>query len=308
MQSDDLDTRMRLQAFEHVQRLSELHDHLTADQLRGGFTYQGKRVPLINPQRGIFTPRQMRYLLSITTVFPRTGARVWYDDQLVAQWQIFQQDQTVDYDFMGQDPEAADNRWLREASENQIPIIYFLGIAPGCYQAIVPTFIAGCDRAALKAQIIFGTPGQGMIAPPQTTAERRYGLQLVQQRLHQASFRQAVLTAYDGRCAISRLAEHQLLDAAHIISDKDRPLGQPIVQNGLLLSKIHHTAFDRHLIGIDPDYRLHVSEQLMVQEDGPMLEALKRLHGGFIRLPNRHQDRPDRDRLALRFERFKSAA
>jgi len=47
---------------------------------------------------------------------------------------------------------------------------------------------------------------------------------------------------------------------------------------------------------------------LLVKEDGPMLEALKRLHGGTIRLPNRHQDRPDRERLALRFERFKSAA
>lgn len=308
MKSENVDTPMRLQAFAHVQRLSELHDHLTAKVLRRGFMFEGKRVPLINPRRGIFKPRQMHYLLSIRTVFPRSGARVWYDDQRLAHRQIFQQDQTVDYAFMGQNAEAADNRWLREASENQIPIIYFLGIAPGCYQAIVTTFVSGWDRAALKAQLIFGTPRQGIIAPPQTTAERRYGLHLVQQRLHQASFRQAVLAAYDGRCAISRLAEHQLLDAAHIISDSNEPLGQPIVQNGLLLSRIHHTAFDRHLIGLDPDYRQHVSEQLMVQEDGPMLEALKQLHGGFIRLPNRQQDRPDRDRLALRFEHFKSAA
>ena len=280
MDFQNLDTRMRLQAFEHVQRLSELHDHLTAEALRGGFTFDGARVPLINPQRGIFKPRQMRHLLSIRTVFPKSGARVWYDDQRLAHRQIFQQDQTVNYAFMGQDPEAADNRWLREASENRIPVIYFLGIAPGRYQAIVPTFIADWDRGALKTQLVFGTPGHGALAPPHTAAERRYGLRLVQQRLHQASFREAVLAAYDGRCAVSRLAEHQLLDAAHIISDKDEPLGQPIVPNGLLLSKIHHTAFDRHLIGIDPDYRLHVSEQLLVKEDGPMLEALKRLHGG----------------------------
>ena len=31
--------------------------------------------------------------------------------------------------------------------------------------------------------------------------------------------------------------------------------------------------------GIDPDYRLHVSERLLTQNDGPMLEALKRLNG-----------------------------
>ena len=308
MRSEDADTRMRLQAFEHLKMLEELHDHLTAEHLRGGFIFEGERVPLINPQRGIFKPRSMRYLLSVRTVYPRSGARIWYDDQRAAHQQIFHEEQIVEYAFMGQDPYAADNRWLREAFKKQIPIIYFLGISPACYEAIVPTFIVGWDPSALKAQLIFGTPGQNVITPPHTDAERRYGLQLVQQRLHQASFRQAVLAAYDGRCAISRLAEHQLLDAAHIISDKDEPLGHPVVQNGLLLSKIHHSAFDRHLIGIDPDYRLHVSDQLLDKEDGPMLEALKRSHGATIRLPNRHQDRPDRDRLALRFERFKSAA
>ena len=308
MRSEDADTRMRLQAFEHLKMLGELHDHMTAQHLRGGFIFEGERVPLINPQRGIFKPRSMRYLLSVRTVYPRSGARIWYDDQRAAHQQIFHEEQSVEYAFMGQDPHAADNRWLREAFEKQIPIIYFLGISPACYEAIVPTFIAGWDPSALKAQLIFGTPGQNVITPPHTAAERHYGLRLVQQRLHQASFRQAVLAAYDGRCAISWLAEHQLLDAAHIISDKSEPLGQPVVQNGLLLSKIHHTAFDRHLIGIDPDYRLHVSRQLLVKEDGPMLEALKRLHGGTIRLPDRQKDRPDPDRLALRFEHFRSAA
>ena len=99
-----------------------------------------------------------------------------------------------------------------------------------------------------------------------------------------------------------------MLDAAHIVADKDEKLGHPVVPNGLPLSKIHHAAFDAHLIGIDPDYRLHVSERLLIQKDGPMLEALKRLNGETIHLPKRDKDRPDRDRLALRFERFKAAA
>jgi hypothetical protein len=38
------------------------------------------------------------------------------------------------------------------------------------------------------------------------------------------------------------------------------------------------------------------------------LEALKRLNGGTIHLPDRMKDRPDRDRLAIRFERFKAVA
>ena len=59
---------------------------------------------------------------------------------------------------------------------------------------------------------------------------------------------------------------------------------------------------------IDPDYRLHVSDRLLGRNGGPMLEALKRLNGGTIHLPGRAKDRPDQDRLALRFERFKAVA
>ena len=69
-----------------------------------------------------------------------------------------------------------------------------------------------------------------------------------------------------------------------------------------------HAAFDADLIGIDPDYRVHVSGHLLEQRDGPMLEALKQIQGSVLHLPKRAGDRPDRDRLALRFQRFKAAA
>jgi putative restriction endonuclease len=250
----------------------------------------------------------MRSLLSINTVFPKPGAKVWYDDQREVHRQIFEGEETIEYAFMGQDPDAADNRWLREAFENRIPIIYFLGIAPGRYEAMLPAFICGWDSRALKARVTFGVSDLEALAPPENALERRYALRAVKQRLHQASFREAVISAYNGRCALSGLPEPLLLDAAHIVSDKDELLGQPVIPNGIPLSKIHHAAFDAHLIGIDPDYRLHVSDRLLGHNDGPMLEALKRLHGGTIHLPDRIKDRPDRDRLAQRFERFKAVA
>jgi putative restriction endonuclease len=270
--------------------------------------FGGERVPLVNPQRGIFKPQQMRFLLSIKTVFPKPGGKVWYDDQREVHRQIFEGDETIEYAFMGQDPEAADNQWLREAFESAVPVIYFLGIAPGRYQAMLPVLISGWDAKALKARVAFGSPDHDAIEPPENATERRYALRAVKQRLHQASFREAVITAYNGRCALSGLPEPLLLDAAHIVSDKDEQLGQPIVPNGIPLSKIHHAAFDAHLIGIDADYRLNVSDRLLMLKDGPMLEALKRLNGETIHLPNRDKDRPDRDRLALRFERFKAVA
>ena len=308
MTGNDRDTRMRIAAFECVRNLSEVNDHLTAHDLKPGFIFEDERIPLVNPQRGIFKPKQMQFLLSIKTVFPSPGRRVWYDDQRKVHRQIFEGDEVVEYAFMGTDPEAADNRWLREAFENQIPIIYFLGIAPSRYQAMIPAYIAGWDAKALKAHVAFGMPDQETLTPPQNALERSYALRTVKQRLHQGSFREAVIKAYDGRCALSRIPEPLLLDAAHIIPDKDENLGQPIVPNGIPLSKIHHAAFDSHLIGIDPDYRLHVSNRLLDQNDGPMLEALKLLNNETIYLPKRAEDWPDQDRLALRFEKFREAA
>jgi putative restriction endonuclease len=135
---------------------------------------------------------------------------VWYDDQREVHRQIFEGDETVDYAFMGENPNAADNQWLREAYENR-----FLGIAPGRYQAMLPTFISGWDGGALKARVAFGVPDQGTLTPPETALERRYALRAVKQRLHQASFREAVIAAYNGRCALSGLPESLLLDAAN---------------------------------------------------------------------------------------------
>lgn len=308
MNDEDGDTLMRMAAFEHVRRLNERYDHLTATELKAGFDFRGERIPLVNPQRGIFKPRQMRHLLSIKTVFPRPGAKVWYDDQRDVHRQVFEGEELVEYAFMGTNPDAADNRWLREACDSQVPIIYFLGIAPGRYQAVMPTFILGWDPTALKARVAFGVQGETTLSAPDDAVERRYALRTVKQRLHQATFREAVISAYRGRCALSGLPEPMLLDAAHIVADLDEKLGQPVVPNGIPLSKIHHAAFDAHLIGIDPDFRLHVSERLLGLNDGPMLEALKRLNGETLHLPRRSQDYPDRDRLATRYERFRSAA
>jgi putative restriction endonuclease len=100
-----------------------------------------------------------------------------------------------------------------------------------------------------------------------------------------------------------------LLDAAHIIVDADEQLGQPIVSNGLPLTKLHHAAFDAHLICIDPDFRIHVSDRLLEIHDGPFLElGLKGIAGEMIQIPRRSEDRPDRNRLAIRFERYQKAA
>ncbi len=127
-------------------------------------------------------------------------------------------------------------------------------------------------------------------------------------RLHQAEFRELVLTAYGRRCAVSGLPVPGLLEAAHIIPDRDER-GRPEVSNGLCLSALHHTAYEHNLLGIDGDGVIHISDVVLEQRDGPTLEkAIKAFHGARIHDPRHVEDRPNRDYLAERFEGFLQVA
>ena len=41
--------------------------------------------------------------------------------------------------------------------------------------------------------------------------------------------------------------------------------------NGLALCAIHHLAYDRNLLGIDPAGVVHIARRLREEHDGPML-------------------------------------
>jgi putative restriction endonuclease len=47
--------------------------------------------------------------------------------------------------------------------------------------------------------------------------------------------------------------------------------GRPEVPNGLCLRKIQHGACDVNIVGVDPDYRVHVCQDVLEAHDGPML-------------------------------------
>ncbi len=290
-----------------LRRLRAEKGVLTADDLQAGFEFAGARIPFSNRQRGIWKPRSMEHLLSIKTVHPRPGNKVWYSDQYSAREEVYQAKEHVTYAFQGTDPGSFDNQWLKEAKVHQVPLIYFFGVAPGRYEALFPVFIDEWSAADLSARVSIGQmAGAGAVAAPEDAADRRYAMREVKQRLHQASFREAILSAYRGRCAISGLPTPRLLDAAHIIPDGDEEYGAPVVPNGMALSKIHHAAFDAHMIGIDPDFKIHISERLLELHDGPILElGIKEMNGKLIKTPRDTAKKPDQERLERRFEEFK---
>ena len=268
--------------------------------LDAGFAFRGRRVPFLSTQKGIFRAAVQEGSAALSI---QTSTNSPYDDE-----------ETPDgffYAYRAGSLDQPDNRALRAAYAQAAPIVYFIATQPGWYKPLYPTYIVGDDPAARRVLV---APGR-MIGPLDERApahledpvERRYAVREARVRLHQARFRGRVLVAYSRRCTICSLREARLLDAAHIVGDLEEK-GEPVVSNGLSLCSIHHRAFDQDLVGISPDYAVHVSRRLLDDEDGPMLELLKRFHQTPIELPSRRAWRPDRERLAERFERFTAAS
>ena len=101
---------------------------------------------------------------------------------------------------------------------------------------------------------------------------RAYATRDARYRLHQQRFKVDVMRAYRHRCAICMLRERELVQAAHIVPDTETA-GIAAVVNGLALCAIHHLAFDRNLVGIDPAGVVHIAKRLLREIDGPMLRA-----------------------------------
>lgn len=287
----DPDHQLRAQCFLALDALraqfgSELPYKGGLDQ---GFAFEGRRVPFLNHMKGIFRAGVQRGPAALSVM---TSSSSPYDDEETAEgfWYAFREGAA----------ELPDNRALRAAHELGVPIAYYFGVRPWWFEPIFPCFVVDRD---LRRVLITPSPPGVMTLEVATEAERRYATRSVRQRLHQSRFRGLVLPAYRDRCAVCRLKERRLLDAAHILAD-GHERGEPVVSNGLSLCSIHHRAFDEDLIGIDPDYRVHVSRRLLEEEDGPMLELLKTFHSAQIEVPAQRRLAPDRSRLAERFARF----
>jgi putative restriction endonuclease len=293
----DREWRVRLAAFEWLADLGAADRELTRATLARGFDLDGVRVPLLGPQ-GIFSPAGFRIPLSITTIPGQYADGVPAGENLLR------------YAYRGTDPNHRDNVGLRRALETQTPLVYFYRTDPGFYVATFPVFVVGADPRDLMFMV--KVDEAWTITNPASRADdtplrREYATRQVRQRLFQAEFRRRVVDAYRHRCALCSLRHRELLDAAHITPDSEE--GEPVVSNGLSLCKLHHAAFDQFFFGVTPDYRVVVRPSILAESDGPMLVVgLQQIHGSTIVLPSQAQQRPDRDRLARRFEAFERAS
>ncbi|RFU21250.1 HNH endonuclease [Geodermatophilus marinus] len=90
--------------------------------------------------------------------------------------------------------------------------------------------------------------------------ERNKAHRAIVQRRGQKAFRDGLLAAYEGACAVTGTAAEAVLEAAHI-----RPYRGQLhntVTNGLLLRADIHTLFDLHLLTVLPVGSIRISPEL----------------------------------------------
>ena len=304
MPNMELERRVRGALFAWLDRLrARTGGPVTYGEL-SQFQFNGQHVPLFSRPRGIHKPQILGddgAALTLLTAAESPGRPRPYDDSEAADAGYWI------YKYQGHDPEAHDNRAVRRAFVNNLPLVYFIGVDKGVYEAFYPVFVKVDNPGALSFHLeADSSDGLTPNAPVaiDVVAARRYATRTAKVRLHQAVFRAKVLGAYQRRCSICRIRHLPLLDAAHITPD-GAAHGAPEIPNGLALCKIHHAAFDAHLLGVSPDYRVNIKTALLTEIDGPMLQhGLKEMHNTIISIPRRSTEWPNRDRLAERFENF----
>jgi putative restriction endonuclease len=302
--AEDVDARVRAAAFAYLGEQRLLHgDVMPRDVLARGFSFEGTRIPLVGPQ-GIFKPAILQDApLSITTSPPVLGKPAPYADEVG-------DDGLLRYRYRGTNPDHHENRGLRTAMMRRLPLVYFFGIVPGRYLPVWPAYIVGDDPGTLSFSVAvddrIAMPVLGdRVSESHEDARRRYVTAAVQVRLHQQSFRERVVDAYQRHCAVCRL--RHVLEAAHILPD-GHPQGLPIVPNGLALCSLHHAAFDAHILGVRPDCVIELRHDILEEADGPMLQhGLQGFHGQPLVVPRADALKPRREFLEERYATFKKA-
>ena len=266
---------------------------LTREQL-SGLMVDGERHRIVDTSKGIWNPRHLAATLSV--VSSPDGP---YDDREL-DGALFR------YAYRAGSIQG-DNTKLRRAYELELPIILLRKINTGTFVPVFPVYVIDDDTVRHEFVLSLDESVRFM-TNPDLGPQRSYVEQLVRRRLHQAEFRGRVLQAYATQCAICNLRLGRLLEAAHIIGDAENE-GDPVVPNGLSLCKIHHAAYDADLVGISPAFVVVVNRELLETTDGPMLQyGLQAMNGRSLTLPQRRVDRPDRERLDVRYRRFRAAS
>lgn len=126
---------------------------------------------------------------------------------------------------------------------------------------------------------------------------------IIKQRVNQSFFRSTVMSAYNFHCCISGVNIAELLEACHIVDWSQDERNRVNPKNGLCMNSFFHKAYDKHLLGITPDMRIVVSEELLQgSTEISFFNYLKTIDGKKILLPDKFL--PQKELLEIHYNKF----
>ncbi len=127
-------------------------------------------------------------------------------------------------------------------------------------------------------------PVDDAVKPPSGPSET---MRLTKQRVHQAFFREAVLSSYESTCCVTGLTVGECLIASHIVpwSEDERLRTDPT--NGLCLSATFDRLFDAGLMTVTTDLIIRFSSHVMKSQHSVNRELLFCYHDQPLRKPRR---------------------
>jgi hypothetical protein len=150
------------------------------------------------------------------------------------------------------------------------------------------------EAARVRAEIASAAPGEPEdVVWPTGPSE---AVVASTRRRHQAFFRDAVLSSYEGQCCITGLPLAECLIASHIVPWREKVALRADPRNGLCLSATFHHLFDAGYITVRPNLAVHVSRELAACQAPPVVRLVDGLDSRPIARPTRFS--PSTDCLA----------
>lgn len=227
---------------------------------------------VVNKAKGIYKPRSISYALSI---------REMLNSPYGNQDPEFQSDGSWRYQYRQEESSTGDsaslsaNQGLKACMQDGVPVVVLkqLSRKPDVtrYRVLGFADVVAWEDGVFTLQSTALTNQDSELATywheaspefdPQDIEDRRKRtMREIAVRQGQPKFRSGLLTAYEGRCALTGCAVTEVLEAAHITPYLGSETNY--ISNGLLLRSDLHTLWDKGLIYLDDDYTLRLHPRL----------------------------------------------
>jgi hypothetical protein len=225
--------------------------------------------------KGIYKPKEFGYALSISQRLDSP-----YSDEKP----VYQENGSWHYSYAQEETQRGNsaslftNQGLKKCMDDEVPVAVLVQLSK---KPKLTTYrILGLAKVVSWEDGFFTLESttlaeDGITASPTTDYSQTYSptevedsreriLREITIRQGQGAFRSGLLTAYEGRCAITGSAVKQVLEAAHITPYLGPETNH--ISNGLLLRSDLHTLWDRGLIYLCDDLRLQLKPSLETSE------------------------------------------